>query len=82
MREQAGPLPILILATIFIVVWNMDPFVIEEGNATPIAGQYETLKSTTMTTEGIIQQDDKKQNSAPNRSVFHSGVTNQIQLKK
>jgi hypothetical protein len=33
-----------------LVVWNMDPFVIEEGNATPVQGEYRALQSSTMGT--------------------------------
>ena len=82
MTDQAGPLPILILATIFLVVWNMDPFVIEEGNATPIQGEYRALQSSTMETKGKSQYEDEKNYVAPLSTPFHSGNTNQIQRAK
>ena len=79
MNEQAGPLPILILATIFLVVWNMDPFIIEEGNATPIQEEYGERQSSTMGTKRETQQEDKKTYIAPSSIPFHSGNTNQVQ---
>ncbi len=79
MTEQAGPLPILILATIFLVVWNMDPFVIEEGNATPNQGGYKTLQSSTMGAKGDSPQGDSKIYVTPHTTPFLSGNTNLIQ---
>jgi hypothetical protein len=38
----------------------MDPFVIEEGNATPIQGEYRALQSSTMETKGKSQYEDEK----------------------
>ena len=56
MTEQAGPLPLLILASIFLAVWNMDPFFIEEGDATtrreePVSAKYSTIQSDQKTQE-------------------------------
>ena len=82
MTEQAGPLPLLILASIFLAVWNMDPFFIEEGDATtrreePVSAKYSTIQSDQKTREdgdsGYVQ---------PRSTAFKTGITNQFQRKE
>lgn len=72
----------LILASIFLAVWNMDPFFIEEGDATtrreePVSAKYSTMQSD--------QKTDEKIDSSyvlPHSTAFKTGNTNQFQRKE
>lgn len=82
MTEQAGPLPLLILASIFLAVWNMDPFFIEEGDATtrreePVSAKYSTIQSDQKTRE-----DGDSGYVLPRSTAFKTGNTNQFQRKE
>jgi len=80
--EQAGPLPLLILASIFLAVWNMDPFFIEEGDATtrkeePVSAKYSTVQSDQKT-----QEKSASSYFLPRSTAFKTGNTNQFQRKE
>ena len=72
----------LILASIFLAVWNMDPFFIEEGDATtrseePVSAKYSTIQSDQKT-----QEDGDSGYVLPRSTAFKTGNTNQFQRKE
>lgn len=72
----------LILASIFLAVWNMDPFFIEEGDATtrseePVSAKYSTIQSDQKTRE-----DGDSGYVLPRSTAFKTGNTNQFQRKE
>ena len=72
----------LILASIFLAVWNMDPFFIEEGDATtrreePVNAKYSTMQSDQKTRE----KSDSSYVLSPSTAI-KTGNTNQFQRKE
>jgi len=77
--EQAAPLPILILATIFLLVWNMEPFTVQESEVR--SGQSESINwtSSQMSEGDKIKIIENNQQIATPSSQFQTGSTNQVQ---
>lgn len=77
--DQTAPLPILILATIFIVVWNMDPFVVEESSGKPIPRKEKILQSSQFDDANKTNPTDHKPPLVTDSVVFQNPNTNQVQ---
>ena len=82
MTEQAGPLPLLILASIFLAVWNMDPFYIEEGDATTRSVEPVSVKYSPMESDQKTQEKVDPSYVLPQSTAFKAGNTNQFQRKE
>ncbi|HAO66271.1 MAG TPA: hypothetical protein DCR17_06265 [Verrucomicrobiales bacterium] len=82
MTEQAGPLPLLILASIFLAVWNMDPFFIEEGDATTRREEPVNAKYSTMQSDQKTREKSDSSYVLPPSTAIKTGNTNQFQRKE
>ena len=72
----------LILASIFLAVWNMDPFYIEEGDPTNRSVEPVSVKYSAMESDQKTQEKFESNYVLPRSSAFKAGNTNQFQRKE
>ena len=72
----------LILASIFLAVWNMDPFFIEEGDATTRRGEPVNAKYSTIQSDQKTREKSDSSYVLPPSTAIKTGNTNEFQRKE
>lgn len=72
----------LILASIFLAVWNMAPFFIEEGDATTRREERVNAKYSTMQSNQKTREKSDSSYVLPRSTAIKTGNTNQFQRKE